>query len=382
MNLKCCSIPLFVGACVACSDDVKNTDMNTPPGTVGEGSVARTDVVSDQPGAITTDPMLVNAWGLAFNPRGAAWVNAAESGVSAVYDATGKPVIPAVRIPAEAGEDTSAPTGTVFNADANAFMGDTFVFVTEGGTISGWQESNGAQAVQRVDGSGDNAVYKGVTIAKDAGRSQLYAADFAGAKIDVFDDAYAEVMGSGFADPDIPAGFAPFNVEAVRNGLVVTYAKQDDEKEDDVKGAGNGYVDMFDAHGTLIARLASQGELNSPWGVTLAPSSFSAAPDRLLIGNFGDGRIHAYDLVVSESGASAHLATALADATTGEPIAIEGLWALKFGMDSGGFKSDELYFTAGPGDETHGRFGVLQAQSASGPPADGGIATGGTYRIP
>jgi len=185
---------------------------------------------------MTTDPDLVNAWGLAFNPMGAAWVSATESGLSEVYDAKGAHVLPAVEIPGPKGASMSAPTGQVFNADSSAFMGDTFIFVTEDGAISGWQSSMATKATLRVDSSKDDAVYKGVTIAKGAsGEPMLFAADFRGRKIDVFDASYAPVTGAAFDDKEIPDDFAPFNVEAVEDSLFVTYAMQDDEKEDDVK---------------------------------------------------------------------------------------------------------------------------------------------------
>jgi len=139
----------------------------------------------------------------------------------------------------------------------------------------------------------------------------------------------------------------------------VAYAKQDDDKEDDVKGAGNGFVDLFDINGAMMARLVTQGELNAPWGMTMTPASFAAAPARLLIGNFGDGLIHVYSLSTPAVGpARASLDGALLD-SAGNPITIDGLWDLKFGVDAGGFRSDQLYFTAGPDDETHGLFGRL-----------------------
>jgi uncharacterized protein (TIGR03118 family) len=372
------SIPLIIGACVACgsSKESSGSASSGGPGEVANATVSRTDVVSDQSGAKATDPMLVNAWGLAFNPQGAAWINAAESGISAVYDASGAHVLPAVRIPSASGEAAS-PTGVVFNTDANAFKGDTFIFVTEDGTIAGWQQSNGTAAVKRADGSG--AIYKGVTIATAAdGRPRLFAADFHGGKIDVFDDTYAMVMGGDFADPDIPSGFAPFNVEAVHGSLVVTYAKQDDAKKDDVRGPGNGYVDIFDADGALMARLVSEAQLDAPWGIALAPETFAPAPNSLLVGNFGDGRINVYDFEATESTPRGEFVGVLTDEKTGHPIVIDGLWALKFGVDAGGFKAGNLYFTAGPDGEKHGAFGTLEVVSA----ASSGTAPGTTVRAP
>lgn len=375
------SIPLIIGACVACSSNKYSGSSTSPGGGQDAGpivnaAVSRTDVVSDQSGAKATDPMLVNAWGLAFNPKGAAWVNAAESGISAVYDASGTQVLPAVRIPGASGE-ASSPTGVVLNTDASAFMGDTFIFVTEDGTISGWQQSDGTAAVKRADGSG--AIYKGATIATAAdGRPRLFAADFHGGKIDVFDDTYAMVMGGGFADPEIPSGFAPFNVEVVHGSLVVTYAKQDDAKKDDVRGPGNGYVDIFDADGALMSRLVAQDQLDAPWGIALAPETFKPAPNSMLIGNFGDGRINVFSFEATESTPRGDFVGALTDAKTGHPIVVDGLWSLKFGVDAGGFKAGNLYFTAGPDDEKHGAFGMLDVGSA----AASGAAPGTTVGTP
>ena len=161
-------------------------------------------------------------------------------------------------------------------------------------------------------------------------------------------------------DPEIPDDFAPFNVQEMNGALVVAYAKQDQDKMDDVKGVGNGYVDLFDIDGAMTARLITQGALNSPWGITLAPASFAAAPGRLLIGNFGDGLIHVYSVSTPAVGpALASFEGPLRDGA-GNSIAIDGLWALQFGVDTGGFRSNQLYFTAGPDDETHGIFGRLQ----------------------
>jgi uncharacterized protein (TIGR03118 family) len=353
----------------ACTNDDNN-------GRVGGGNnrpqntaltVKRTDIVSDQAGAQVRDEMLVNAWGLAFNPAGVAWVSATESGVSAVYDANGNAKISAVTIPSMPDEEASAPTGQVYNGDASSFMGDLFVFVTEDGTISGWQQTMGGVATQRVDNSESEAIYKGVTIVTGASGPRLYAADFHNAKVDVFDATYEPVTAGGFADPDMPEGFAPFNVEALNGSLVVTYALQDADAEDDEKGAGNGFVDLFTVDGTMVGRLISQGELNSPWGVTMTPASFTAAPNRLLVGNFGDGLIHAYKMGAT----TAELDGALVD-ESGDEIQIDGLWALKFGPDAGGFKASTLYFTAGPDEEAHGLFGRIESvQAASANPNPG-----------
>lgn len=369
------AVPVAVVAAMACSSDPG--DFFAEPERSGL-TVARTDIVADGPGALTRDSMLVNAWGLAFHPSGVAWVSATESGVSAVYDANGRTMIPAVAIPSPAPAEPAAPTGQVHNPDPSAFYGDAFIVVSEGGTISGWQSTMGGQATERVDNTQRMAVYKGVTIVPTASGPRLLAADFRNGTIDAFDAGYAPVSRGGmFVDPGMPAGFAPFNVEALNGKVIVTYALRDENGEDDVAGPGNGYVDLFDVDGTLLGRLISGGELDSPWGVALAPPSFGAAPRSLLIGNFGDGRIHVYRHDLASDPPSVKLQGRLVD-RTGAPLRIDGLWSLKFGPDAGGFSSGTLYFTAGPEDETHGTFGRIETRRATASPGTGGGASGGT----
>ena len=328
-----------------------------------EGTVVQENIVADEAGkAAATDPHLKNAWGLAFNPAGPAWVSAAENGTSQVYDDTGKRLLEVTIPPPAGGQPPSNPTGQVFNRSASsAFMGDLFIFVTEGGTVAGWQPSDAGTAVTRADNSVGGAIYKGVTIAAPLtalGRTQLYAANFHAGTIDVFDDHYAPVKTVGdFRDPDMPAGFAPFNLYGIGPVLLVTYAKQDENAEDDVKGAGNGFVDVFSAEGFFLQRLISGGQLNSPWGMVFAPDSDHASID-LAVGNFGDGMINIYNLSVSGMRVDARWEGALGDAS-GKPLVIDGLWALVFGPGAGGFEADEIYFTAGPNDEENGLFGSL-----------------------
>jgi uncharacterized protein (TIGR03118 family) len=319
--------------------------------------VARTDIVTD-----ATDPSLINAWGLAFNPMGVAWISANGTGISEVYDIHGNHVIPAITIPTPATPAASGmpatPTGQVFNGDSTAFMGDAFIFATEDGTISGWQASAGSAARLRIDNSGSSAVYKGVAIGTaNNGDARLYAANFHNNSVDVYDTTY-RLVPSGFVDPLLPAGFAPFNVAIIQGDVLVSYALQDADKGDDVAGNGNGFVDVYDGDGNLLDRLLSGGQLNSPWGMVLAPSSFDAAPNQLLVGNFGDGLIHFYELSFDSDEHAALLGGILLD-ETGSAITIDGLWALQFGPGSGGFASSSLYFTAGPDMEMHGGFGAL-----------------------
>jgi uncharacterized protein (TIGR03118 family) len=321
--------------------------------------ITRTDLVSDQPGALHQDPTLVNAWGIAFNPSGVAWISANGNGVAALYDAKGGPVAQPITVPGLG--DTSAPTGQAFNEDTAAFRGDHFIVVTEDGTIAGW--AGGASFETRVDASGRNAVFKGLALSSFQGTRRLYAADFRNGTVDVFDDQYNPIKTQGgFLDVDIPTGFAPFNVAASRGTLIVTYAMQDDMKHDDVKGVGNGFVDMFDGDGVLLARLATRGALNSPWGVAVAPWDLGGLSQRLLIGNFGDGRINIFR-VDNPDGPPTPTFEGQLNMGAGQPITIDGLWALSFGVGAGGFDTHALYFTAGPGGEMHGLFGVLQFQT-------------------
>jgi len=338
------------------------------------GGLRQINLVSDVPGlARTTDPNLVNAWGIAFNPAGGPfWIADNGTGVATVYNGAGQP-LPAgtplvVTIPTPAGgSGNSAPTGEVFNNTPNFVVtsgansgASLFIFVTEDGTISGWNPSvNATQAIRVVDNSATDAIYKGVALGNNGSGNFLYAANFHAGTIDVFNSNFAPASLSGnFTDPTLPAGFAPFNIANIGGRLYVTYAKQDAAKEDDVPGAGNGFIDVFDTNGQFIQRFASQGTLNSPWGMTVAPAVFGPFSNDLLVGNFGDGRINAFN---PTTGA---FVGQLTD-ENGNPRAIDGLWGLTFGVNATGGDANKLYFTAGPGGEAHGLFGVLQNPNQS-----------------
>lgn len=328
----------------------------------GNHMVTRADIATD-----VTDPTLINAWGLAFNPAGAAWVSSNGAGVSEIFDANGNQLLTPVTIPGpsvRSVDPPATPTGQAFNADSNAFLGDVFIFVTEDGTITGWQPSDGSDAQMRVDNSPTQAVYKGVALGQDnSGDARLFAANFRNASVDVFDGNFQQVPG-GFVDPALPAGFAPFNITFLPGSVgdvLVSYALQDADKADDVAGDGNGFVDLYDGNGTLLGRLISgTAELNSPWGMTVTPANFNAAPSQLLVGNFGNGLIHVYGLDLDNHTASLN---GTIDDTTGNPITIDGLWALVFGPGTGNFPSNVLFFTAGPNMETGGEFGSLTSTS-------------------
>lgn len=317
------------------------------------------NLVSDIPGlAPVLDTNLVNPWGIAFGPTSPFWISDNHAGLSTLYDSTGGVQTLVVTIPAPSGStEPGAPTGILFNNTTNFILGGTparFIFVTEDGTVAAW--NSGTNAVLKADNSSAGAIYKGVTLANSHGTNRLYAADFHNGKIDVFDANFQEVNLTGFADATIPAGFAPFNIRNIGGNLYVTYAKQDADAEDDIAGPGNGYVNVFDADGNLLRRFASTGSLNSPWGLAVAPPSFGAFGGALLVGNFGDGRINAFD-----PGTGASLGQ-LND-QRGNPISILGLWDLTFGNGAKGGDIDDLYFTAGiPGDgaiEDHGLFGEI-----------------------
>ena len=332
------------------------------------GSFVQHNLVSDIPGlAEQTDPNLVNPWGISASATSPLWISNNRSGAATVYNGSGQPFPAAnplvVQIPtSSSGNPPSAPTGQVFNPTSAFLLSGgqpaLFLFASEDGTISGWNSSAGASAVIVVDNSGSGAVYKGLALGNNDLGPLLFAANFNAGTIDVFDVNFSTVTLDGrFADPDLAPGFAPFNIQSVGTRLYVTYARQDDARRDDVSGPGNGFVDVFDFNGNLVQRLVSNGNLNSPWGLALAPSQFGDFSNALLVGNFGDGTISAYDPT-----SGAYLG-ALRD-STGTVISIPGLWGLKFGNGGNGGDVNTLYFTAGiPGDgniENHGLFGSIQ----------------------
>jgi len=315
-----------------------------------------TNLVSDDPtvhAAQITDANLVNAWGLSYSPTSPFWVSANGTGTADLYI-----VNPATQATAKAGLMVSipgngTPTGQVFNSNAaNAFGGDLFLFVSEDGTIAGWRSALGTTAETLQQGSDAN-VYKGSAFATIGSDSYLYAANFRSGAIDVVKGSAAEPgLGGTFADPSLPSGYAPFNIQNLAGSLYVSYALQDDTKHDEIAGAGQGFVDRYDLQGHLLGRVAGGGTLNAPWGMAIAPSSFGALAGSLLVGNFGDGRINAFNFT-----SNAFLGQLTA--ADGTPLTIDGLWALAPGNDGSAGSSALLYFTAGPDDESHGILGVL-----------------------
>jgi len=318
----------------------------------------QTNLVSDLPGvAAVQDTNLVNAWGMSYPATGPFWVSATERGLALVYSVTNDAagVVHVTKVPLEVAiPGEGSVTGQAFN-DTTGFHTNSFIFVSEDGTISGWRGALGAAAETLVTRTG--AVYKGVTIVSDASGPKLLAANFAEATVDVY-DANLNLLGQ-FSDPRAPAGYAPFNVQLAAGHVFVTFAKQDDEKEDDVAGPGNGLIDIFNPATGRFRRFATGtdaggrlSELNSPWGVTVSPEGFGDHGDQLLVGNFGSGTIMAFEADGGFRG--------LLEGVNGQPVSIEGLWALKFGNGGRAGVPDTLYFTAGPGDESHGLFGSLE----------------------
>jgi uncharacterized protein (TIGR03118 family) len=214
---------------------------------------------------------------------------------------------------------------------------------------------NATNAVVKVDNSASGAVYKGLAIGMTkSGATRIYATNFASGQVDIYDGKFHRVnLNAAFTDSRLPNNYAPFGIQNVGGNIVVTFAKRLPGEKDELHGAGLGYVDVFDLNGNLLLRLQHNAILNAPWGIAGAPTDFGAFSHRLLIGNFGDGTIHAYNAV------SGKLEGTLEDAN-GAPIFIDGLWALSFGGgNTGSGLANELYYTAGPNDEADGLFGKL-----------------------
>jgi uncharacterized protein (TIGR03118 family) len=308
----------------------------------------QTNLASDLPGANFTDPTLKNAWGLAASGASPFWLGVNGSGISELYNGAGVKQGLVVTIPG-----AGSVTGVAFSG-TSGFNGDAFLFVSEDGTVSGWRGALGTTAEILATGDPNN-VYKGMAVANVAAFTYAYLANFHTGAIDVMKgSSLAPNLIGNFTDPNLPAGFAPFNVANLGGKLYVSYAKRDPTDDDDVAGVGNGFVSVFDLNGNLLQHLVGGGALNSPWGMALAPAGFGDIGGALLVGNFGDGLIHAYN---PTSGA---LLETLMD-PSGNPISIDGLWALSFGNGANAGPTSTLYFTAGPNDESNGLFGQLVA---------------------
>jgi uncharacterized protein (TIGR03118 family) len=376
------------------------------PAAVKTGGYKTTDLVVNKSPLIDkngishtgmVDPNLLNPWGVTETPTGSPfWISDNAAGVSTLYNVpatapnsvTINPLVVSIPTPVDLLGRSGAPTGTVFNittlsskpgfmisgVDANnkpTMAPARFLFATEDGTIVGWNPGvnpegftgkGGTFGIIAVDNSGNNfdpnanpktgAVYKGLAIATDAnGQTRLYATNFRSGMVEAYDGNFLAV--TSFTDPKLPDSYAPFNIVNINGALFVTFAKQNAEKNADVAGQGHGIVDVFDLDGTLRQRFAQHDQLNSPWGVALAPTGFGELGGALWIGNFGNGHINAFD---PESG---KFLSKVRD-PKGQAILIDGLWTIRFGSDNGnGGAANTLYFTAGPNGETDGLFGSL-----------------------
>ena len=344
------------------------------------------NLVSDLPDtADFQDPNLVNPWGLATTATSPFWIGNNGTGTSTLYGTTGIAVALVVTIPTTSSPTGGAVSGTIANTTTSFSIADgkpaSFIFCTEDGTVSGWNGtvSPAGVATISVDNTKANSVFKGCVIGGTAAAPILYVTDFHNGVVDMFDGNFKPIVAAtAFIDPSIPAGYAPFGIANFNGKIYVTYAKQDSAKHDDVSGAGNGYVDVFDGSGNLVTQLISKGLLNSPWGMQIAPATFGQFSGALLVANFGDGTINAFDPAKGTP-----LGT-LNDSTH-HTLSIPGLWGLLFGNGGKGGDTSTLYFTAGfpgpygEGAESHGIFGSIQAPPSFTP---AGVINGASFLPP
>src|SRR5204863_5509684 len=303
---------------------------------------AQHNIVSDVDGlADHTDSNVVNAWGLDSSPTSPWWFSDNGTGQTTLFNIATDAIQATFTVPGAGGAQGN-PTGLIFNGGTGFVVNNgvgspsaaRFIFSSEDGTISAFRGAPIVTVVPNANAQAHGAIYKGLAIDSRTAGQFLYATDFHNGKVDVFDSSFDLVTLSGnFTDPNLPAGFAPFGIQNINGTLYVTYALQDADAEDDVAGPGNGFVDAYDLNGNLIRRVASAGELNSPWGLALAPADFGRFSGDLLVGNFGDGRIHAFD-PASLTLAGEFEAVGLLHSAAGPPIQIDGLWALQFGHGS------------------------------------------------
>jgi uncharacterized protein (TIGR03118 family) len=314
----------------------------------GPVGFVQTNLASDQSSVVNpANPDLKNAWGLAASAASPFWLGLNGSGLAEVYTGAGVKQSVFATIPGD-----GTVTGVVFSGVTGSFNGDSFLFDSEDGTVSGWRNALGTAAETLVLPSTNN-VYKGITDATIGGNEYAYLANFRSGAVDVLKgNAAAPALIGNFVDPALPNGFAPFGIQRIGTTIYVTYAVQDGAKHDDVPGLGNGIVDAFDLQGTFLQRLATGGMLNSPWGLALAPAGFGSFGGDLLVGNFGDGLIHAFDPSTKA------LVGTLTD-SLGNPLSIDGLWSLQFGNGGAAGPTSTLFFTAGPNGEDDGLFGEL-----------------------
>jgi uncharacterized protein (TIGR03118 family) len=358
------SLRLLVSSCVVAA----LTGLTTVPVAASDrhpdsddNSYQRINLVSDVPGAARLlDSNLVNAWGLAFGPTTPLWVSNNGTNTSTLYTGLATAASPVTILPLVVKiPGGGAPTGVVFNGGTNFVLSTDnksgparFIFAGENGEIFGWNSTGVATSATQV-ASTKNAVYKGLALMTRQQEQFLLAANFHANRIDVFDSHFSRVtLRHAFRSVGIPKGYAPFNVAVFGTRVFVSYAKQDAARHDDVAGAGHGFINVFNLDGRFVKRFATRGVLNSPWGLAIAPQGFGAFSGDLLVGNFGNGRIHAFR---PRSGAL----DGTLRGTHGKPIVIDGLWGLLPGNGTAG-RTTDLWFSAGPAGESHGLLGILR----------------------
>ncbi len=312
------------------------------------GTFDQTNLVANVAGmAANTDPNLINPWGVAFSATSPFWVSNQGTGTATLSDGAGTTIPLVVTVPGGA-TPPSGPTGQVFNGGTGFDLPNNspahFIFDTLNGTIAGWNGGTTAVTMSTIKG----AVYTGLALASSGGNSYLYAADSTGT-VRVFNSSYQQVnLAGNFTDPNALPGYVPFNVQTVGSSLYVTYAK--------LTPMGTplpgGFVDIFNTDGTFVKRFATGGALEAPWGITLAPSNFGQFGNDLLIGNFGNGEINAYDPATG-----AWLGTI--DGTNNQPLVNDFLWSLDFRTGGANVNTDALYFTAGIDNQAGGLFGDI-----------------------
>ena len=357
-----------------------------PASAAGTNAYSIDYLVSNQTGAKHEDPHLQNPWGVAFLPGDPFWFSDNNSGLSTLYDGAGtiQSLVVTIPLPSpplrpDINPNASAPTGIVANSADDFFVGgdpnwpSLFIFDSEDGTIAGWFSTSGTNASIVVDNSLNGAhckpkpatncqgaVYKGLALGSNKAQGALlFATNFRSGKIEVYNSKFKAISlgATAFVDAQIPAGYSPYGIANLGGDLYVTYAKQDGPKHDSLSCAGCGFVDIFTTDGALVKRLLPVGKnakLNAPWGVALAPASFGAFGSAVLVGNFGNGWINAFDH-------SGNFLGSLQNGATKAPLVINNLWTILFTGPHGPPKTSPsaLYFTAGPNNQTNGRFGSI-----------------------
>lgn len=336
----------------------------TPGALAQTNSYKQTNLTSDTAGvAPNVDPNLVNPWGIAFFPNNPFWISDNNSGFTTLYNASGTSAGSFAVPHSAANTGLSTPTGIVANSTGAGFavngLPGQFIFDSEDGAISSW---NGRDPVTiAVDNSRTGAVYKGLALITNGNGTFLLAANFNSGAVEVYNNTFvAATLAGTFSDPNLPSGFAPFGIHVINNQVLVTYAMQDQAKHDPIHQAGAGYVDLFDLNGNFVQRLISQGNLNAPWGAVIPPASFGAFGSKLLVGNFGDGTINAFDPTAGT------FIDQMKD-SSGAVITNASLWDLVFGGGGASGDPNTLYITAGLSNEQHGLFAAITTNTGSTP---------------